>query len=182
MTERLRVLNGTCWPIIPKARELGKPWQKLRPKLRYETRDLELCLAMGIGAEQLASFELIAQISGLSVGSFSEVSRECDPVEADEKLVSCYPEPPWDESCCVMKKGRLLQILAQAVNELPASERLVLSLHYFEELTVKEISTILRMPEWKVLQLHTKAMLRLRTRLRSYSDLHELTITRNGGN
>jgi len=173
MTERVRVLNGTHSRISPRARKLSKPSQKLRPKLRYEARDLELSMALGIDVEQLASFELIAQISGLSVGGFSEVSRKCDQVEADERLFSYCPEHPSDGSCCVMKKGRVLQILTQAVNELPASERLVISLHYFEELTVKEIATILRIGEWRVLQLHTKAVLRLRTRLRLHMGPHE---------
>jgi len=165
MTERLHVLNGTGWPISPKARKLTKPSQKLRPKLQYEASDLELSMALGIDVEHLASFELIAQLSGLSVGSFSEVSRDCDQPEADEKDVRYYPEHSVEPSC-VVKEGRLLQILTQAVNELPESERLVISLHYVEELTVKEIATVLRMGEWRVLQLHTKAVLRLRTRLR----------------
>lgn len=173
MTERLRVLNGTGWPISPKARKLTKPSQKLRPKLQYEASDLELSMALGIDAEQLASFELIAQLSGLSVGGFSEVSRKGDQVEADEKLVGYYPEHHSDGPSCIVKKGRLLQILTQAINELPESERLVISLHYVEELTVKEIATVLRMGEWRVLQLHTKAVLRLRTRLRLHIGPHE---------
>jgi RNA polymerase sigma factor for flagellar operon FliA len=49
----------------------------------------------------------------------------------------------------------------------------VISLHYFEELTVKEVATILRMGEWRVLQLHTKAVLRLRTQLRLLMGPHE---------
>jgi RNA polymerase sigma factor FliA len=173
MTERLRVLNGTGWPISPKARKSTKPSQKLRPKLQYEASDLELSMALGIDVEQLASFELIAQLSGLSVGSFSEVSRDCDQPEADEKLVTYFLEHRPDGPSCVVEKGRLLQILTQTINELPESERLVISLHYFEELTVKEIATILRMGEWRVLQLHTKAVLRLRTRLRLHIGPHE---------
>ena len=173
MTERLRVLNGRCWPISPKARKIRKASQKLRPKLRYEARDLQLSLALGIDVEQLASFELIAQLSGLSVGGFSEVSRKCDQVEADGRLFSYCPEHQSDGPSCIVKKGRLLQILTQAVNELPANEHLVISLHYVEELTVKEIATILRMGEWRVLQLHTKAVLRLRTRLRLHIGQHE---------
>jgi RNA polymerase sigma factor FliA len=173
MTERLRVLNGTGWPISPKARKSTKPSQKLRPKLQYEASDLELSMALGIDAEQLASFELIAQLSGLSVGAFTEVSRKCDQAEEHEKPVGYYPEHHSDGPSCIVNKGRLLQMLTQAIDELPASERLVISLHYFEELTVKEIATVLRMGEWRVLQLHTKAVLRLRTRLRLHMDAHE---------
>ena len=173
MTERLRGLNGTGWPISPKAGQSKKPSQKLRPKLQYEASDLELSMALGIDVEQLASFELIAQLSGLSIGAFSEVSRNCGQAEADEKLVSCFLEHHPDRPGWVVEKRRLLQILTQAINELPESERLVISLHYFEEPTVQEIATILRMGEWRVLQLHTKAVLRLRTRLRLHLCPHE---------
>ena len=166
MTQRVCALNGTGWPVSPKTRKLRKTSQKLRPKLQYEARDLELSMALGIDVEQLASFELNAQINGLSVGGFSAVSRKGDQVGAHEKPIGYYPEHHSDGPGCIVKKGRLLQILTQAVNELPESERLVISLHYVEELTVKEIATVLRMGEWRVFQLHTKAVLRLRTRLR----------------
>ena len=121
----------------------------------------------------MSSFELNAQINGLSVGGFSEVSTKGDKVEVEEKLVGYSPEHHPDRPSCVVEKGRLLQILTQAINELPESERLVISLHYVEELTVKEIATVLRMGEWRVLQLHTKAVLRLRTRLRLHIGPHE---------
>ena len=173
MTKRLRVLNGRTWPIRPKAGKSRKPSQKLRPKLRYEARDLELSMALGIDVEQLASFELNAQINGLSVGGFSEVSRKGDQFEVEEKLVGYYPEHHLDRPSCVVEKGRLLQILTEAINELPPSERLVISLHYVEELTMNEIATILRTGEWRVLQLNTKAVLRLRTRLRLHVGSHE---------
>ena len=173
MTERVRLLNGRCWPISPESRRLRKSSQKLRPKLRYEAQDLELCLALGIDVEQLASFELKAQINGLSVGGFSEVSTKGDEVEVEEKLVGYSPEHHSDRPSCVVEKGRLLQILTEAITELPPSERLVISLHYVEELTMNEIATILRMGEWRVLQLHTKAVLRLRTRLRLHMGSHE---------
>jgi RNA polymerase sigma factor for flagellar operon FliA len=173
MIERLRALNGTGWPISPKAGQSKKPSQKLRPKLQYEASDLELSMALGIDVEQLASFELNAQLSGLSVGGFSAVPREGDQVETEEKLVGYYPENHSDRPSRVVEKGRLLQILTQAVNELPPSERLVISLHYLEELTMKEVAMILRMGEWRVLQLHTKAVLRLRTKLRLHLGPHE---------
>ena len=173
MTERVRALNGTRCQVSSTAWKSIKTSQKLRPKMRHETKDLELALALGIDVERLASFELIAQIAGLNVGGFSTVPRACHQGEADEKLFCFDPDPQSDGPICVVKKERIQGILTQAVHALPSTERLVISLHYFEELTMKEIATVLRLAEWRVLQLHTKAVLRLRASLRAHIGPHE---------
>jgi RNA polymerase sigma factor for flagellar operon FliA len=54
------------------------------------------------------------------------------------------------------------QILADGVQRLPDREKLVVTLYYFEELTLREIGEVLRVTESRVSQLHTKALLRLR--------------------
>ena len=179
ISERIHALNGTDCPT-PIARKSTKSSEKLRPKLKYGARDLELALALGIDVERLASFELIAQIAGLSVGGFSAVPRACRQREADEKLICYDPDPQSNGPSCLVKGERILGILTQAVNALPSSERLVISLHYFEELTMKEIAMVLRLAEWRILQLHTKAVLRLRTSLRSHIGPHE-QIRKGGG-
>ncbi|HEX2055260.1 MAG TPA: FliA/WhiG family RNA polymerase sigma factor [Nitrospiraceae bacterium] len=61
--------------------------------------------------------------------------------------------------------GRERQVLCQAIQELPEKERLVLTLYYFEELTMKEIGQILKVTESRVCQIHSKAILHLKARL-----------------
>jgi RNA polymerase sigma factor FliA len=171
ISERISVLNGTGCPM-PIARKSTQSSEKLRPKLKYEASDLELALGLGIDVEQLASFELIAQIAGISVGGFSEVSKTHGNV-ADDRLFCYDPDPCSDGPGCLVKRERILRILTQVIDELPKSERLVMALHYLEELTVKEIAMVLRVGEWRILQLHTKAMLRLRTSLIRHIGPHE---------
>jgi RNA polymerase sigma factor for flagellar operon FliA len=55
----------------------------------------------------------------------------------------------------------------KAIKELPEKQRLVLSLYYYEELNLKEIGRVLDVTESRVSQLHTQAVLRLRTKLKS---------------
>ncbi len=59
------------------------------------------------------------------------------------------------------------QVMAEAIEALPEKERLILSLYYHEELTMKEIAQILEITESRVSQIHTKAVLRLRGKLRT---------------
>ncbi len=63
---------------------------------------------------------------------------------------------------------RQRELLAGAINELPEKERLVLTLYYFEELTMKEIGQILRVTESRVCQIHSKAILHLKAKLQAY--------------
>ena len=65
----------------------------------------------------------------------------------------------------MLAKNELRHILKGAIDSLPEKERLVLSLYYYEELTMKEIGTILKLTESRVCQLHSKAILRLRGEL-----------------
>ena len=60
------------------------------------------------------------------------------------------------------------QSIAKAVDRLPAKERLVVGLYYFEELTMKEIANVLEVTESRVSQIHSQAVLRLRGRLKSF--------------
>ena len=57
------------------------------------------------------------------------------------------------------------QLLGQAINALPEREKLVVTLYYYEELTLREIGEVLGVTESRVSQLHTKAVLRLKARL-----------------
>jgi len=60
-------------------------------------------------------------------------------------------------------------MLGDAIDSLPERERLVMSLYYYEEFTMKEIGTLLGVNESRVSQIHTKATLRLRTKLSKLS-------------
>jgi RNA polymerase sigma factor FliA len=62
----------------------------------------------------------------------------------------------------------LKKALTQAIAELPEKERLVLSLYYFEELTMKEVGKVLNLTESRISQLHTQTVMRLRGKLKAY--------------
>ncbi len=70
----------------------------------------------------------------------------------------------------ILAKNELKEILKKKIDTLPEKEKLVLSLYYYEELTMKEIGMVLKLTESRVCQLHSKAILRLR------GDLHEIRL------
>ena len=74
-------------------------------------------------------------------------------------------EAPHDEQVDPSERvefTELKETLAEAIDKLPEKERIVVSLYYYEELTMKEISLVLHLSEARICQLHTKAVFRLR--------------------
>ena len=160
MIDSLRELDWAPRSLRKKSKELSKASQKLQQELGREVSDQEICEEMGIELDEL--YKLEDQLTGLSVGSFYDASRKYGEDESDaESLINYYPDDVEKGPTHVFEKEELKAILAEAVDGLSRKERLVVSLYYFEELTMKEIGAVLRVNESRVSQLHTKAMLRL---------------------
>ena len=80
------------------------------------------------------------------------------------------------ELTCLKKEAELnelKEILGDSIDKLPEKEKMVLTLYYYEELTLKEISAIMKVSESRISQLHTKAILRLRGKLARQRSLLE---------
>jgi len=66
-----------------------------------------------------------------------------------------------------LRLSELKALIASAIDTLPEKERLMVSLYYYEELTMKEIGEVLGITESRISQIHSKAVYRLRTKLKS---------------
>jgi RNA polymerase sigma factor for flagellar operon FliA len=123
------------------------------PSEQEIAREMELTLA----EYQL----LLGDLKGLEIGSL-HMERSED--SGDEEL-AYIPGAPEDDPLFRCLKGEMKQRLADAIDELPEKERMVLTLYYYEELTMKEIGLTLGVVESRVSQIHSSAVLRLRTLL-----------------
>lgn len=143
-----------------KIRELEKTYLQLEQKLGRDVDDLEVAAAMNIDLEELYQ---IKQASSISFISFEELGYSS--VRDKEKLVNSLVRSDEDSLSRTSLK-ELQSALAEAIEELPEKEKLVLSLYYTEELTMKETGEVLGVTESRVSQLHTQAIIRLRSKLR----------------
>ena len=84
-----------------------------------------------------------------------------DPVA----LIDTLEDPEAPEPQSAMAQTELREALGEAITRLPEREKLVVTLYYYEELTLREIGEVLGVTESRVSQLHTKAVLRLKSRL-----------------
>jgi RNA polymerase sigma factor for flagellar operon FliA len=116
---------------------------------------------------QLDKFhELLNQVRGISLVNLEEIrgnNTDGDRVGTFADIVEdIHSENPF----ATLKLHEMKRTVADTIGTLPEKERLVVSLYYYEDLNMKEIGGILGITESRVCQIHTKAMLRLRSKLK----------------
>jgi len=127
--------------------------------------DEEVAAALNIDTEKLHA--LLSQASGVTLLSLDMLSHHED---THLKLIDCLTGDDAETPLTFLKNRELSALVAAAIEELPEKEQTVVSLYYYDDLTMKEISQIMHLTESRVSQLHTKALLRLRGRLQEIAD------------
>lgn len=157
--------------ILDSLRELDWSPRELRRKgrsIEEAMRSLNQTLGRTPTEHEIADFlkltlveyqQLLGELKGLEVGSLHVERGE---EGGDEELAYVAGDPDEDPLFQCMR-GELRQHLADAIAELPERERMVLTLYYYEELTMKEIGQTLGVVESRVSQIHSAAVLRLRS-------------------
>jgi RNA polymerase sigma factor for flagellar operon FliA len=111
----------------------------------------------------LADFQkLLTQLNGLNLGS---LDTSCDGDAQEEDTFAYRPNGLGEDPFFMCLKGELKSLLTEAIGILGERERQVVSLYYFEELTMKEVGAALEIGESRVSQIHSLAIVRLRERL-----------------
>jgi len=143
-----------------KIRDLDRTVMALEQKFDREVEDEEVAAAMNIDLEELYQ---IKQMSSISFISFEELGYSS--ARDKQKLARGLLENDGDILAQAGVK-ELQTAMAQAIEELPEKEKLVLSLYYTDELTMKETGEVIGVTESRVSQLHSQAIIRLRSKLR----------------
>ena len=159
--DSLRTLDWSPRELRRKGRAVEEAIRSTTQRLGRAPTEPEIALEMELS---LANFQtLLGDLKGLEIGSL-HMERTED--SGDEEL-SYVPGAPEDDPLFRCLKGEMKQRLADAIDELPEKERMVLTLYYYEELTMKEIGLTLGVVESRVSQIHSAAVVRLRAALAS---------------
>jgi RNA polymerase sigma factor for flagellar operon FliA len=158
--DSLRELDWSPRELRRKGRLVEQTYNQLSVKLGRAPSEVEIAEELGLELKELQS--LLAELDGLELGSLRVESPQ-DGKEEDltDRLTSAPEETPFF-SCL---QGEMRTLLMQAIGELAEKERRVLSLYYYEELTMKEVGEVLGIGESRVSQIHSLAMVRLRARM-----------------
>ncbi len=166
--DELRALDWIPRSTRQKATRLERAYAELENKLGRPASDAEMIAYLKISPQEFD--ELVQEARGSALISLDELRSESeDGAEHNliENLCDGHDQEALVHSLNVSQAYRLI---ADTIDRLPEKERLVISLYYYEELTMKEIGEILAVTESRVSQIHTKAVLRLRGRLLKESE------------
>jgi len=145
-----------------KARQLEDAYVSLETKLGRPATDEELAKELGVGRD-----ELLTMIEEVSVATIISLDAENGGDGDDATSLGEYLPDPKAEDIEERVSGKeMVRLIANGLEELPEKEQLVLVLYYYEDLTLKEIGSILDVTESRVCQIHTKAIMRLRGKLK----------------
>jgi RNA polymerase sigma factor FliA len=159
--DSLRTLDWSPRELRRKGRAVEEAIRAVTQRVGRAPSEQEIAREMEL---TLAEYQaLLGDLKGLEIGSL-HMERSED--SGDEEL-AYVPGAPEDDPLFRCLKGEMKQRLADAIDELPEKERMVLTLYYYEELTMKEIGLTLGVVESRVSQIHSSAVLRLRASLAS---------------
>jgi RNA polymerase sigma factor FliA len=158
--DSLRTLDWSPRELRRKARAVEQAIQFLAAQFHRSPIDTEIAQKLNIS---LAAYQqLLGELRGLEIGSLHGVRPEEDSGEEELVYVSSRPE---DDPLFRYLDGEMRDRLTNAINDLPERERLIMTLYYYEETTMKEIGLILGVVESRISQIHASAVLHLRARL-----------------
>jgi RNA polymerase sigma factor for flagellar operon FliA len=160
--DELRALDWVPRSVRSRAREIERAIGELEAKTGVAPTDEQIAAKIGISVDELE--ESLADISRSSIAALDElwsVSGDGDQIS----LMDTIEDESGPKPEAALDQTEMREALADAIARLPEREKLVITLYYYEELTLREIGEVLGVTESRVSQLHTKAILRLKARL-----------------
>ena len=157
----LRHLDFLPRSVRRKRRELLAATQRVEQQSGAAAKAEDIADELDIDQDELAA--LMESVRGATLASVEEMTERGCEVELAEAMGATIELGPEGE----LERTETKTLVAEAIESLPQKERLVLSLYYFEELTMREVGEVLGVTESRVSQLHSKALERLKVRLES---------------
>jgi RNA polymerase sigma factor for flagellar operon FliA len=146
-----------------KAREIERAYTVLESELRRIPTDEEVAEKLGVTMEEYLN--LLSKMSLISLVALDELWTVSGDRPDKISLADTVEDVKVKDPSKTFEIEEMKDMIAEAINHLPERERIVVSLYYFEGLTMREIGEVLSVTESRVCQMHTKAILRLRARL-----------------
>jgi len=160
--DELRQIDWVPRSVRQKTREIESAISSLEAHLGRTATDQEVANSLGI--DEAEYLKVIQKISGTSIISLNDLWYSGD--ENDKVSIGDSIESPSSlNPDVVVLNDEIRRVIVEAINELPDKEKKILVLYYYEDLTLKDIGRVLEVTESRVSQLHTKAILHLRSKL-----------------
>jgi RNA polymerase sigma factor FliA len=161
--DELRAMDWVPRSVRSRAREIERAIADLESKLGRAPNDEEIAGKLGLSQEELD--DSLSEISRSSISALDELWTVQGSSGDQVALIDTIEDTHGPEPQSALDQSEVKEMIADAISRLPEREKLVITLYYYEELTLREIGEVLGVTESRVSQLHTKAILRLKARL-----------------
>ncbi|GBE57126.1 RNA polymerase sigma factor FliA [bacterium BMS3Abin01] len=166
--DELRSLDWVPRSVRSIARKIEKSSAALENKLHRAPTDEEIARDLDISDDEFQ--EALTKISSSSIVALEELWTISSTGTESVALIDTIEDRRSKDPAAVVDVNELKERLAHAISNLPEREKIVIALYYYEGLTLREIGEVLDVTESRVSQLHTKAILRLKGRLKDQVD------------
>jgi RNA polymerase sigma factor FliA len=143
-----------------KVREMQQSWIHLEKKLGREVEGWEVARELGMTSNEFDDLQRMAGISFISLDDMDSQSNS-----EKEKLLSLFTCGDDQDALMLTRISEIRTALAKAIDALSDRERMVISLYYVDELTLKEIGEVMNLTESRISQIHSAVIIRLRKKL-----------------
>jgi RNA polymerase sigma factor FliA len=161
--DELRAIDWVPRSVRFKAREVEKAYNNLENKLKHPPSDAEIAGELGISTDELN--HIYTQLSSVSLVALDELmsvdGERGDKLSLVETLEDTKVQSPSDS----VETEDTKRILIDSINRLPEREKMVITLYYYEGLTLAQIGQVLGVTESRICQIHTKAVLAMRGKI-----------------
>ncbi len=162
MVDEVRKMGWASRSVVRNHRRIEAARDELKQKLGKEPRDVDIARHLEISLEDY--HHMLWQTRRISLVSLDEVLPDGTTPRIDGEI---SPEiSPFD----ALTLKQMKDLLAEEISNLSKNEQIVISLYYYEELTLKEIGAVLNLTESRISQIHSKILSRFRTRLQAMKD------------
>jgi len=158
--DSLRTLDWSPRELRRKGRAVEEAIRVLTARMGRAPGESDVATEMGLDLDEYQ--QLLGELKGLEIGTLHVEHNE----DGSEDELAYVPGRPEDDPLFKCLRGELEGRLTEAISNLPDRERLVMTLYYFEEMTMREIGLALGVVESRVSQVHASAVAHLRAALR----------------
>ncbi|HEX7354744.1 MAG TPA: RNA polymerase sigma factor WhiG [Mycobacteriales bacterium] len=166
--DELRSIDWIPRSVRSKARDVEKAYASLEARLHRTPTEAEVAEELGIGMNDL--HQIFNQVSFVNVVALDELLNSSADRGDKVSLVDTLEDTKAEDPVLAFEGEETKVLLARAINDLGEREKIVVTLYYYEGLTLAEIGQVLGVTESRICQMHTKAVLQLRGKLAEQQD------------
>ncbi|MEK7399086.1 MAG: FliA/WhiG family RNA polymerase sigma factor [Candidatus Poribacteria bacterium] len=154
--DEIRSMDWVPYSTRDKAKRIGKTYAELENNGNKDPIEQDIAKAMAMTLDQY--YDALLEISRMTISLLDDIFHDDDEITSDDNNMG----DPEKELLITETEA----LVGEAIEKLPDKERLVISLYYYEEMTMKDIGKTINVSESRVCQLHSSAVLRLHAKLK----------------